>query len=119
MKPLYQKLNAKRTQGEWEVASFLTGDEYATNVLAPVSNINENEKRVCMRAEIQTLYWDVEKSEANAAYTVLAVNNLHHLAEALDRLLPILEACYSGDVPLSTRYQSEYDYAKQALSKIS
>lgn len=119
-KPLYQQLNEQRTQGEWEVSSFLTGDEYATNILVPVSCTNENEKRVCMRAELQTLYWDIEKSEANAQYTALAVNNLHHLAEALAGLIGFLETYppYFEDGK-SMATDIDLETAKQALSRIS
>lgn len=101
---LYQQLNEQRTQGEW------------VDVLNPISAEYEV---VCSHCDI-AVFNGINSSVdcTNAQYTALAVNNLHHLAEALENML----GCY--DNPMSRRNMNEFqkeaiETAKQALSRIS
>lgn len=64
--PLYKVLNEQRTQGEWET---------------PDNTIWSGQDEIG-----KFLYHGNSANKANAQYTALAVNNLHHLAEALEAL---------------------------------
>ena len=90
---LYQQLNEQRTQGEW------------VDVLNPISAEYEV---VCSHCDI-AVFNGINSSVdcTNAQYTALAVNNLHHLAEALENI-----ATHSED-------KEAVRLAKQALSRIS
>ena len=94
---LYQQLNEQRTQGEW-------ADE-----LNPISAEYEV---VCSHCDI-AVFNGINSSVdcANAQYTALAVNNLHHLAEALGKLI---EANRKGEAQ-----GTNWINAQQALSRIS
>ena len=74
-KPLYKVLNQQRTQGEWK----LPEQEKELNSYSLITD----------GMSIATVYAiDIPDEEglANAQYTALSVNNLHHLAEALEIL---------------------------------
>lgn len=98
-KPLYQQLNEARTQGEWEY-DFT----HRTNNGSPQDNYIYNPM-------FTVEFGDGAKARANAQYTALAVNNLHHLAEALEKLL---KANQNGEAQ-----GSNWINAHQALSRIS
>ena len=80
--PLYKVLNEQRTQGQWGYGEYKGSESYKAHIIGDYSN------------EIAKFYWQTEnnksnndkQSEANAQYTALAVNNLHHLAEALEKI---------------------------------
>lgn len=106
MEPLYKRLNAEITQGEWyaEDGIFIrSGKEPVMNPgIANFLTYNEN--------------------EANAAYTVLAVNNLHHLAEALEESVTEMQwvlGMLKKELPGNYSISNTIEKAKQALSKIS
>lgn len=121
-KPLYQVLNEQRTQGEW--------------ILEQPSSFNQiSDERAIIRAEIpsKNLWERVAEFDltsltgrtnllggshkADAAYTALAVNNLHILAEALEIAKNYVEHFISnGGIG-----ECEKDLAtvKEALNKIS
>lgn len=99
---IYQQLNEQRTQGEWEINEedntvskyrmYSTKDGANIMWLDPDDESKDNE-------------------QANAQYTALAVNNLHHLAEALEKLI---EANRKGEAQ-----GTNWINAQQALSRIS
>lgn len=99
---LYQQLNEARTQGEWQTFEEGTVGEYSI-VASPAPTDGGD---LIFEAPIN---WEASMSrwEANAQYTALAVNNLHHLAEALENI-----ATHSED-------KEAVRLAKQALSRIS
>ena len=94
---LYQQLNEQRTHGEW------------VDVLNPISAEYEV---VCSHCDI-AVFNGINSSVdcTNAQYTALAVNNLHHLAEALEKLI---EANRKGEAQ-----GTNWINAQQALSRIS
>ena len=72
-KPLWKELNEKRTKGEWKQPE----QEQSLNEYSVVTdNMNI--------ADFLAIDIQDEEGEANAAYAVLAVNNLAALAEALE-----------------------------------
>lgn len=101
---LYKQLNEQRTQGEW---TPFEGFYYGID-----SSLNGNNESVVLFGEKN------EKSgftkQIDAAYTCLAVNNLHHLAEALEYFasLPLAYAEMQG-------MTKEVIKAKEALNRIS
>jgi len=109
--PLYKVLNENRTQGELEPCkdakhSHVMGS-YETGKIQPVLYIHlTSDKKTC---------------KANAAYTALAVNNLHLLAEALNDLIKqatetTKDLCgFDGADVLD----AAIDKAKEALNRIS
>lgn len=75
--PLYKVLNEDRTQGKWQVSKYpaigypnVIKSEFTSSHIALMGLPTEGEDNTV-------------EAEANAQYTALAVNNLHHLAEAL------------------------------------
>jgi len=56
----------------------------------------------------------IQQTKANAQYTALCVNNLHHLAEALNNLLTVYQ-----QVVKNSHTHSEVREAKEALNRIS
>lgn len=97
-KPLYQRLNEERTQGEW----MLYDDRPNGWVL------NAGIKRVI------SVFDKDDENTANAQYTALAVNNLHHLAEALVKMCEWHEKQATWD-----KGDNGYYAAKKALNRIS
>lgn len=89
-KPLYKVLNEQRTQGDWK-ANGMQIESAGWNV-----------------ATLNPYAPEISNFEANAQYTALAVNNLHHLAEALETLLEFTD-----------KRQVGYKKAKEALNRIS
>jgi hypothetical protein len=76
--PLYKVLNSKRTQGEW-----VPNDYSKSNIFEPHFEVSSPETK---RKVFDTPVVESE-DEANAQYTALAVNNLHILAEALEKII--------------------------------
>jgi len=80
--PLYKVLNNERTQGEWikDGLSIATGPDPKDETIFLTCDGEDY--------PYPTVYERSRKeARANAEYTALAVNNLHLLAEALQRLL--------------------------------
>ena len=99
--PLYKVLNEDRTQGKWQVSKYpaigypnVIKSEFTSSHIALMGLPTEGEDNTV-------------EAEANAQYTALAVNNLHHLAEALENILSHTEDAEAKRL------------AKQALSRIS
>ena len=121
-KPLYQRLNEQRTNGNWSI-SPLDGRivTYPTNqsISAPIGVMTPcytKSKHIFSET-------DIEKVKANAEYTALAVNNLHLLAEALEKAMQIIERLdeeYSDATDRHSSYtRGEYNSLKEALARIS
>ena len=102
--PLYKQLNEQRTQGEWKRPE----QEYSLNEYSIITD----DMTICTALAIDI---PDEEAEANVAYTCLAVNNLHILAEALENVLWNFE----GKQNLSEVQQKAVQYAKEALNRIS
>lgn len=83
-KPLWKVLNEQRTQGEWQLSENEDNKELVTRV-----------SNGLITANFECDYFNSKHSKgettANAQYTALAVNNLHILAEALEKLHDLLE----------------------------
>lgn len=100
--PLYKVLNEKRTQVEFNAHLYNLSDH----------TIREGKKgRVLM--EVCKQHTNDPEAEANAQYTALCVNNLHHLAEALQGFVDYL------DSDLSEAETILLNRAKEALKRIS
>lgn len=114
-KPLYQTLNKERTQGELRASTYGTGISLLLD-----------------KPNGETLYSFCEfpvNLKSDAQYTVLAVNNLHHLAEALQPFIKLADAVLKDT--LKTNESPLYGYndvviyvkdlvaAKEALNRIS
>jgi len=95
--PLYKRLNSERTQGNWECTL-----NYIGVPLIRITHFNGSE--------------DLQKDDANAEYTALAVNNLHLLAEALEAIINCAFTSTSNTVEIG---KSELKAAKEALKAIS
>lgn len=110
--PLYKQLNEQRTQGEWNY-------EYDNDEFGQFFNtIAEDYKNV-----FKYRYGCLEDIEykSNAQYTCLAVNNLHHLAEALENLINKASETTKDIVAFEGAYilDKAIDKAKEALNRIS
>ncbi len=107
---LYKQLNKQRKRGEWK--SFGIGkNDYGCHT-ATIRSYAANDT-VSIVANMYSTTSD-ETATANAAYTCLAVNNLHHLAEALERIIDRID-----ENNLSDYFPSAYERAKEALTRIS
>ena len=116
--PLYKVLAEKITQGEWKLSQL---DDYSLIT----GKIPSHTDILCSNP-IETIKMfdnlpDEETCKANAKYTALAVNNLHHLAEALENLIKQatettkdLVAFNGADI-----LDAAIDKAKEALTRIS
>lgn len=96
-KPLWQRLNEERTQGEWicDGAHVYTQDQ------------------IILLKSGGTYYVD----NINMKYSTLAVNHLASLAEALEAYMSMVG---NTGHSIGREYASElYDKAKEALNKIS
>lgn len=121
--PLWKVLNEARTQGEVriiepdEIAMEFTGMVIDGEFNAPKNIIK---KKVI--AEFPDLrgdaYEDIrEQQTANAAYTALAVNNLHILAEALEKAREALRKLDLIDKTFTA--EGAIDAVNEALNRIS
>ncbi len=101
--PLWKELNEKRTQGEWIIRHNIG------------YRITPKDSGKYIAAINHTTGW-VQESQANAQYTALAVNNLHHLAEALETLINV----NLNNINVLSRSEKEaLIRAKEALNRIS
>ncbi len=107
--PKYKVLNEQRTQGEWYSKAALSSDftyiRYVTTEKGIIANIRH-------RKELELL-----ENLANAEYTALAVNNLHHLAEALEDMIGLWQSL--SEVLPPTKNEVAFSKAKEALARIS
>jgi hypothetical protein len=115
--PLYKVLNRNRAQG------ILHPHILSKKTHLIVTDNGESEE--WMKNSFCTVYADTDKVRtANLQYTALSVNNLHHLAEALqhisDAAIQGLEMDANGE-PFSFKTLAGYvsDKAKEALNRIS
>jgi hypothetical protein len=119
-KPLYKVLNEERTQGEWMPGTNTASKEWMQifcnkKVVLEVNTINKKGERKA---------GDFQKEDYNAKYTALAVNNLAHLAEALEGLMnnPLPNPnIYNGAdyFDKQSKYMEAKDKAREALKRIS
>lgn len=101
-KPLWQRLNEERTQGDFTVGE---------TALTATTSLWVGGTLIAKMADVPH-----EGGNANAQYTALAVNNLESLAEAL---AGILNNTSSND---NDRIEVDIEFilkAKEALNKIS
>lgn len=82
-KPLWQRLNEERTQGEW--SAFFDGEKGGIDYEFEV----QKGTNIFERYDFVSFDNMDGRSERNAQYTALAVNNLASLAEALHELLNV------------------------------
>ena len=105
-KPLWQRLNEERTPKEW-VLQGMGSDKYLRQ--------DNNGGVLCEFTDYTSVtFLSKQEFEANAQYTALAVNNLHHLAEALEELIEVFKGAWATEKDKET-----YNKAKEALSRIS
>ena len=107
-KPLWKVLNEQRTQGELELNPFGRKD---------ILQINNGEAERWQMGNFCTCYGENETERmANTNYTALAVNNLHILAEALQKQI---DEWHSKDSNFHKQEPPSLKAAREALSKIS
>jgi hypothetical protein len=106
--PLWKQLNEARTQGEWQIYT-----ERNNSLTIQTNSFNYSGN------DIFSLNMSNDHCEANAAYTVLCVNNLHHLAEALEELNNAISGDVFNDDDKTERLMAARQKAKQALNRIS
>jgi len=103
-KPLYQRLNEERTQGEWEYNGV-------TKIMCNETIIFDGIR--CFEGD--RIY--------DAKYAEIAVNNLHHLAEVLNDFYVIAEsmARYPDKYPEwdSEKSKERFKKLEEALNRIS
>ena len=117
-KPLWQRLNEERTQGDWTPGTNKASKEWMQlfcnkKVILEVNTIHRNGQRQ---------NGDFDKEEANAQYTALAVNNLASLAEALDEAINRVAYCIDlWEMPdeAVAMLRGEIDAMQKTLNKIS
>lgn len=139
-RPLYVELNEKRTQGEWSVnhwengksgvrcngskdgINYFSGDAVRSSFYGIRSKIDPLKYNISGSFEGAHIAdipdFNELESKANAQYTALAVNNLHHLAEALQGMLDEFES-YAVPASKYTQVKETVNKAKDALSRIS
>jgi len=116
--PLYKELKSRITPGEW-----IPTQEFHLKETHP---INENQIFITTD-DLETIailetseFSSIQQNEANAEYTALAVNNLHHIAEALKEMIQYLE--WREDFAIEDADEGNenvYTKAKEALKRIS
>lgn len=103
--PLYKQLNELRTQGEWVVIGT---SKSLQKLHIGTSN-----------TQIAAIFTSVPDAEANAAYTCLAVNNLHILAGVLNRIVNESQIESLDDTDYWANVSKELiNEAKEALNRI-
>lgn len=112
--PLYKVLDSERGQGEWK---HIERDEPETSripfgIIIPFHG-------ACAPIFDTAAFppndaANLKRMKADAQYTTLAVNNLSHLAEALETIKNVL-IDWNGE----GKYQNLIEHAKTALNKIS
>jgi len=101
--PLYKVLEGQRTKGIWDInPPYQYQNRRSITVIGEKTTVLED-------------YTDnIKQAEANAAFTVLAVNNLSEIADNLARIIDRIE-----ESNLQDNFPSAYKRAKEALNKIS
>ena len=113
-KPLYKILNEERPQGEWHIINWGEQSQLRDGNKNELAMFNRNGK---FDSGIPNTEWS-----AAANYTALAVNNLHHLAEALENIISEWEqeskafTILTGD---TIQEPENITKAKEALNRIS
>ena len=95
--PLYKVLNESRTQGNW--ATTESGAKSSLRIYA-TDHVQKTHVLDCFSFASGI---KEEEAEANTAYTALAVNNLHLLAEALEEALDWLKPLIQQPMPAPVR----------------
>ena len=108
-KPLWQRLNEERTQGDWSV-NPISGKE----LRMLKTGVNGYNVRIGILAD--TEQHQKNEPQANARYTALAVNNLASLAEGYTKFM---EDYLKGEESLDVICRRHFETAKEALNKIS
>jgi hypothetical protein len=121
-KPLYKVLNEEKTQGIWAI------DKYNSNLLVNSDDL-VNRDCLCSFHHAKQMQYLSPTERANIEYTALAVNNLHHLAEALAPFIKFADAVLADTLKTSESplygyndavlYVKDLVAAKEAISKIS
>jgi hypothetical protein len=75
---LVKELNSKRTQGIWDVRKYGDGIRVYSNTFGCISKTPHEGKHI-------------EEHEANADYTVLAVQNFASVVDALNEIKMVIE----------------------------
>lgn len=119
-KPLWVRLNEERTQGEWYVKD---GDKkYGSDRMFPSLMMGEVCKGGWHTGNTPSVVFnnshdqEHESIMANVEYTALAVNNLHILANQLERILNIEDGAFGLKGFNVEKLKAEI---KEALAKIS
>lgn len=115
MESLYKRLNAERTQGKWEF-----DDSYSVT-LNPNISVRQEDNRIHVVSTVNDYF---KEATANAKYTALAVNNLHILAEALEKIADNGEKHFQRyadgkGVDFKQLAGAMIETAKEALKRIS
>lgn len=91
--PLYKDLKSRITPGEWQSAdNHVEGNNYNHTILSNGTKVVADVIRHNFKKFGKSKFKTKDKlnpcneAKANAEYTALAVNNLHHIAEALENL---------------------------------
>lgn len=120
IKPLWQRLNEERTQGEWLYQ--LTSMHKMQDAKYSISEKSTPIKEIASFLTNRNLYdlrsdevrYDVGVTKANAQYTALAVNNLASLAESLEGFIHWWDNSGQPDECRNNAMR-----AKESLNKIS
>ena len=102
--PLYKVLNAARQDGIWKAGGIASSGIYSSVGLTTKSGD-------WIGRMIVNTHKNKETAEANAQYAALAVNSLHILADALERLIKAADGSNCDSIAV--------DNAKAALQAIS
>ena len=105
--PLWRELNESRTQGEWATSGDVQIRHKQRSIL--IAQYHKHLEANMPYAE----------TKANAQYTALAVNNLAHLAEALQGLLSSYRADFKTITGGELNDTEAVKKAKEALAAIS
>ena len=113
--PLYKVLN----EGRLNAPFIAKGDKiFIDNCLNSTATFHSYKDGDAYIIEISE-----QQAEANAQYTALAVNNLHHLAEALEEVkntVLLLEQTEDfTETQISALYNEMFHACREALNRIS
>lgn len=111
--PLYKVLNEQRTQGNWEFCEFDT--PHGKEFVIKEANLKKDGKWIFSDRIMEAGNY-TNQNKANTQYTALAVNHLHHLAEALEKIKKAIEQTNGRN---TNEVESCYNSIKEALNRIS
>lgn len=122
-KPLYKVLNEKRTGGEWGMYISEKGKDGCSRAYINSSFPHDMYETICTMSGLNGNEAG-ENAKINAQYTALAVNNIAHLAEALEGLMnnpmPNPNMYNAADYfDRQSKYMEAKDKAREALKRIS